>query len=131
MYVRADNPWSKVTLSHPDHENGLLKETSLGRETDVLAIFETSEGRRLALHIENKLADSVFTPFQAESYKARLPQWRMRPKLGMYHEATSVLVAPQIFYDRHTKSARLFDTYVPHEAIAAWIPAFHGSPRRA
>jgi hypothetical protein len=29
---------------------------------DVLAVFETKDKRRLALHIENKLASGSFTP---------------------------------------------------------------------
>src|SRR5437763_16413940 len=46
-------------------------------ETDVLFVFAfgTEPGRRLALHIENKLASGRFTAFQPEVYDARARLW--------------------------------------------------------
>ena len=122
--VRTDNPWSNVTLRVPDPESGLIEELIQGRDTDVLAIFATANGRRLALHIENKLAGGAFTPLQPESYRERLVQWRMKPRLGMYVEATSVLVAPRAFYERNKAAAAHFEAFVPYEAIAEYVPLF-------
>lgn len=48
----------------------------------------------------------------------------MKPKLGMYVEATSVLVAPQAFYEKNKAAAELFEAFVPHEAIAEHVPLF-------
>jgi hypothetical protein len=124
VLVRADNPWSKVNLSHSPAEDATLVELSKECETDVLAIFETKDGRRLALHIENKLANGSFTPLQPELYRERLTQWRMKPKLGMYTEATSVLVAPLAFYQRNEPAAKIFDSYVSHEDLSVHIEPF-------
>jgi hypothetical protein len=124
--VRANNPWSRVTLRLPVGEDGSVEEVIRDAETDVLAIFETGDGQRIALHIENKLEGGAFTPHQPETYRERLKQWRERPKLGMYHDATSVLVAPQAFYVRNADGARVFEAFVSHEAIAKHLPAFAG-----
>lgn len=122
--VRADNPWSRVKLSVPGQEQGTLVELVRDAETDVLAIYVTPDERRLALHIENKLARGSFTLHQPESYRARLEQWRGRAKLGMYVDATSVLVAPRAFYEANRKEADVFEAFVPHEDLAAHVPAF-------
>ena len=124
--VRADNPWSRVTLRLPNERGDTHEEVVRDAETDVLAIYEAQDGRRIALHIENKLAGGAFTPHQPASYRERLAQWRGRPKLGRYQDATSVLVAPQVFYDRNIEESKAFDAFVSHEAIAEHLPAFAG-----
>lgn len=96
-------------------------------ETDVLALFETEDKRRLALHIENKIAGGCFTPLQPELYRERLQQWQGRSNLGNYIDATSVLVAPQSFYDRFAQDAGKFDSFVRHEDIAVHLPIFGGT----
>jgi hypothetical protein len=127
VQVRADNPWSSVRLRLPAGQDGAIEEVFRDAETDVLAVFLASDGRRLALHIENKLAGGAFTPHQAESYRERLLQWRQRPKLGMYIEATSVLVAPRVFYEGNIGEAKAFEAFVSHEAIAQHLPVFAGA----
>jgi len=122
--VRADNPWSRVTLCLPVEGSDAYEEVVRDAETDVLAIFETQDERRIALHIENKLSSGTFTPHQPESYRERLKQWRDRPKLGRYQDATSVLVAPQAFYNKNANGAQVFEAFVSHEANAKHLPAF-------
>ena len=90
----------------------------------MLAVFETPDGRRLALHVENKMAGGSFTPYQPELYQARKAQWKDRDHLGRYTEATTVLVAPTSFYQKFRERAALFDSYVSHEAIAEFISDF-------
>lgn len=90
--VRANNPWSSVRL-RVSSPTGTVEDVVRDAETDVLAIYATFDGRRLGVHIENKLAAGRFTLYQPETYRERLNQWRRHPKLGMYVEATSVLVA--------------------------------------
>jgi hypothetical protein len=125
VLVRSDNPWSVVKLADPNADVvGSLEEVRRQCETDVLAVFETQGGKRVALHIENKLADGVFTELQPELYRARLTQWRMKPRLGMYAEATSVLTAPLAFYERHRTGAGLFEAFVSHEDIAVHLSTF-------
>ena len=108
----------------PNAVSGEIEMLAKQCETDVLAVYQTTDGRRLALHIENKLAGGSFTPHQPELYKERLQQWKNRPKLGQYSDATSVLVAPQEFFHRFRAQAEIFEAYVSHEEIAALLPAF-------
>ena len=124
VQTRADNPWSRVKLQVWSEQDGSMTEIRRDAETDVLAIYRTSGNCRIALHIENKLASSVFTLHQAKSYQARLTQWRNRPKLGMYIDATSILSAPQRFFDRNQTESQLFELFVSHEAVAQYLPSF-------
>ena len=126
VFCRSDNPWSTVLLKRPNSNTGELEVLSKQCETDVLAVFETIDGRRLALHVENKLANGSFTPLQPELYKERMTQWQGRSKLGSYTEATTVLVAPKVFYERYRSEASTFESYVSHEDIAAHLPLFSG-----
>jgi hypothetical protein len=103
---------------------GTLESQRRECETDILVVYETSDGRRLALHIENKLANGSFTKDQPELYRARKDQWKGRENLGNYSEAMTVLIAPQRFYDRHRPEVDKFDAYISHEAIAEHIDRF-------
>ena len=104
--------------------NGELEKLSKECETDVLAVYETTDRGRFALHIENKLAGGGFTPNQPHLYKERLGQWKNRPKLGNYSDATSVLIAPQSFLDHHRFEAEPFESRISHEAIGEFLPVF-------
>lgn len=126
VMARCDNPWSSVKLEGPNPASGEIEILSRECETDVLAVFETTDQRRFALHIENKLAGGGFTPDQPELYQARLTQWRNREKLGKYSDAASVLVAPRLFFERNEAQCRVFDFFVLHEEIATRLPAFAG-----
>jgi hypothetical protein len=128
VFCRCDNPWSSVRL---EVRNALTDEVeTLVRqcETDVLAVFAIRDGRRLALHIENKLAGGSFTPHQPELYRARKSQWKSRDKLGAYTDATTVLVAPKVFYERLRERSTLFDSYISHEEISEYVPEFGAAP---
>ena len=124
VFCRADHPWSSVSISLPDE--GTNERTTLRKEceTDVLVVFETPDGRRLAVHIENKRVGGSFTPYQPELYQARKDQWKERERLGGYTEATTVLVAPTDFIAKNRDSVGHFDAHVSHEEIAAFVPEF-------
>ena len=124
VFCRSNNPWSRVTLEAPVKLDGSFAALVRECETDVLAVYETAEKHRLALHIENKLAGGSFTSNQPELYRARLQQWRNRPKLGFYSDAASVLIAPQSFFARLSGQAQIFDVLISHEDIACWLPIF-------
>jgi hypothetical protein len=124
VFCRSNNPWGTVRLERPNLIRGELETLAKQCETDVLCVFETEDGRRLALHIENKLAEGIFTPLQPELYRERLGQWENRPKVGRYSDATSVLVAPKAFYEKFRTAADTFEAYVSHEDIAVHIPVF-------
>ena len=123
-WSRSDHPWSRVDLVIPNATDGESSVLRRDCETDVLVVYRADDGRRLALHIENKLATGSFTPHQVELYRARRDQWKGRPKLGNYSEALCVLVAPQRFHDRNLEQAQRFDAYVSHEALAEHVDAF-------
>jgi len=127
VFCRYNNPWSRVRLERRNPLSGGLEVLLSECETDVLAVYETGNGRRLALHVENKLAGGSFTRLQPELYRARLQQWKNRPKLGDYIDATSILVAPKQFFERYRAQAEIFETYVSHEELAERIPLFSQS----
>jgi hypothetical protein len=124
VFCRSDNPWSSVKFSAPNPVSGELEFLSKECETDVLAVYQTEDGRRLALHIENKIAGGSFTPDQPRLYQERLQQWMNRPKLGRYSDATSVLVAPQSFFEQHHADAIAFESYISHEELASHLSVF-------
>jgi hypothetical protein len=124
VFCRSDNPWSKVLLEVPHPTSGEIQALDKECETDVLAVYESAAGTRFALHIENKLANGRFTENQPELYRERLSQWKGRKKLGEYSDATSVLVAPREFFERHRAKAEMFESFVPHESIALYLQEF-------
>jgi hypothetical protein len=128
VFCRCDNPWSSVRLEVRNALTGEVETLVRQCETDVLAVFATRDGRRLALHIENKLADGSFTRHQPELYRARKSQWKSRDKLGAYTDATTVLIAPKVFYERLRDCATLFDSYISHEEISEYVPEFGAPP---
>ena len=124
VFCRADNPWSDVKLEVPNPVSGELESLSKECESDVLAVYQTTDDRRLALHVENKIAGGSFTPHQPELYQQRLQQWKNRSRLGNYSDATSVLVAPQSFYERYSEDAKKFECYISHEVLAFHLSIF-------
>jgi len=129
VFCRSDNPWSRVQFELPKPVSGELELLSKDCETDVLAVYETTNARRLALHIENKVAGGTFTQHQARLYQERLLQWKNRPKLGSYSDATSVLVAPESFFEQHRRDAETFETYISHEELASRLSVFGWASR--
>lgn len=124
VFCRSDNPWSSVKLQAANASTGELEVLTKECETDVLAVYVTDDNSRLAMHIENKLAGGSFTPNQPELYRERKEQWRGKPKLGMYTDATTVLVAPTAFYERFPDKSAIFDTFISHEELAEHNQAF-------
>lgn len=122
--IRANNPWGKVRMVLPNSTTGALEATRRESETDVLAIFESSNGQRLAFHIENKLANGSFTPYQPDMYAARAEAWRQIPKYGNYDEWETVLIAPASFVQGKQAEVAKFMSFISHESIAPHLPAF-------
>ena len=124
VVLRADNPWGRVRTILPNPATGALEVVVREAETDVLAVFEGASGRRLALHIENKLAGGRFTPYQPEMYATRAEAWRMVEKYGNYDEWETILIAPLSFKARNEDDARKFMSFIAHEELAEYEPAF-------
>ena len=123
-FCRWDNPWSSVQRDAPNVVSGEVASSVRQCETDVLAVFSTSDGRRMALHIENKLASGRFIPNQPEPYQERKNQWKGRNQFGNYTYATTVLIAPSRCRERLGERAAVFDSYISHEDISVHVPAF-------
>lgn len=124
---RSDHPWSKLRLILPNPDTGALEAVYREGETDVLAVFEAADGRRLGLHIENKLATGAFTPYQPEVYAARVEAWVGLERYGNYQLWETVLVAPRRFYEANLAEARKFTSYISHEDIGQRLLAFSAS----
>jgi hypothetical protein len=101
-----------------------LTDGSLG-ETDLLFVFDSNEGQRYALLIENKI-DAPPQPQQAERYRKRGEHGK---KQGLWDEYETVIMAPK----RYLESARNSSGYgavIPYEAVMAFfLSRRHGSAR--
>ena len=125
LWSRSNNPWCKVSLYLPNPHTGKDELVKRDGETDILFVFQAAEsGRRLALHIENKLASGRFTSYQPEVYEARAKWWVRNTDYGDYHEWETVLVAPSSFLKRNAAEAKKFGASIAHEDIAAHLPIF-------
>lgn len=124
VWSRSDYAWGKVRLILPNPVTGALEAVEREGETDVLVVLEGDSGRRLGLHIENKLGKGAFTPYQADVYAARADAWRGLEKYGNYQEWETVLVAPKAFYEGNLAEAAKFTSFVAHEELAEWLPEF-------
>lgn len=123
-WSRSDHPWGKVELTVVNTRTGDRETVVREGETDILVVFETPAKRRIALHIENKIASGSFTPLQPEVYAARAALWKGDSKYDCYEEWETVLVAPRQFFDRFKAEAEKFDKFVSHEDIAVHVPLF-------
>ena len=94
-------------------------------ETDLLVIYETLEGIRRALLIEDKIA-AVFMPDQDRRYRKRLDEGI---RAGQWSGGATVLIAPQKYLDG--AGGKDFDAYVSYEAALHEIEAEQQNPRTA
>ena len=126
LWSRSDNPWCTVKLLLPDLQTGEHEMVARQGETDVLLVFvfQNEPERRLALHIENKLASGRFTRFQPEVYRARAEKWVRNPRYGNYEDWDTVLLAPLLFHRQHAEIAQRFGTFIAHEDVAHYLPSF-------
>jgi len=123
-WSRSDYPWTRVEVLLPNPETGTPEPVRRDGETDVLAVFKANDGKRLGLHIENKLARGSFKQYQPEVYAARAAAWVGNSEYGNYQHWETVLVAPRRFYEANLAEARKFTSYISHEDIAERLPGF-------
>jgi hypothetical protein len=124
-WSRSNNAYSKFPFAVEDPVTGAHVMVTREGETDVLVVLEDRDGVRLALHIENKLRNSSFTPDQPAMYHARAKHWIGQKRYGEYTHFLTVLVAPERFRERNPKLSTQFDHYISHEKIASHVPAFN------
>jgi hypothetical protein len=123
-WSRSDHPWSRVEILAENPKTGVVEKVIKEGETDILVVFQTDAGRKVAIHLENKIAAGKFTLGQPELYVARAESWVGNPKYCSYEDYEIILIAPLAFYERNTIDAKKFGCYVAHEEIAAYIPIF-------
>ena len=122
-WSRSDHPWCRMTVDLKDPASGAIKTVDRDSETDVLIVLENeSSGKRLALHLENKLSNGKFTPYQPELYARRAQKWIGLEKFKSYEECKTVLVAPLEFYASCPDQSNVFDFYISYEDLASHIP---------
>lgn len=67
-----------------------------GREIDILAVFERTDGNRLGMHIECKQPTDRFSAGQAARYRERLLCWTKDGKgprtIPKHHSAVAILI---------------------------------------
>lgn len=93
-------------------------------ETDIFAVFESDDGQRFALHIENKPPHGKIDLRQAADYRRRAIHWARKEQYLSYGEFETILMAPATFIQANTACARQFDMTLSYEDLAAWIPFF-------
>jgi hypothetical protein len=121
---RANHPWCKVQVLLPNPTSGALEMIAREGETDVLLVFEGTGGKKAAFHVENKRSSGSFTDYQPEVCAARAAHWVGNQDYGGYDEWETVLLAPRSFYERNLANARKYQTFIPYEDVAAFLPPF-------
>jgi hypothetical protein len=96
-------------------------------ETDIFLVFEDAKtGKRFSLHIENKIANSTFTPNQEASYAVRATYMLHYTKAAEFRctDFDTVLIAPHSFRNKYREQSDQFGCFIAHEDIAKFIPSF-------
>lgn len=98
-----------------------------GQETDLLAIFETVEGQRVALHFEVKQPTDRFTPGgrQAANYQLRAKCWITKPPRSVlsHERAATVLLCNEHGLAKFAEDVAHFDAVITFEQIRLNFPA--------
>ena len=123
-WSRSDHPWGRFTFEVEHPETGELESITRDSETDVLVVYEGIKGNRIAFHIENKLANGKYTPYQPIFYAQRADAWLDNDKFGNYSDYETVLVAPIEFYSNNFAESQIFDKFISYEEIGLLLPEF-------
>jgi ADP-ribosyl-[dinitrogen reductase] hydrolase len=123
-WVRADNPWTTSIVQTRDSETGEITARPMQGETDVLAVYETNDGVRIGLHIENKMSGASFRTLQAERYRSRAQQWVGNPKYGNYSHWLTVVIAPKSVQRKAPDQISKFDVVIDSRAVGAFVRAY-------
>lgn len=95
------------------------------RETDIFLVFQIeANGKRFALHIENKRENGKFSDGQAEGYGPRARHMMSKDEYLDYSDFETVLIAPSTFRKKYREECDLFGAYISYEEIANFIPEF-------
>jgi hypothetical protein len=98
-----------------------------GREIDILAVFERTDGRRLGMHIECKHPGDKFSAGPAARYRERLTCWTMPEKgprtIPRHHEAVAILICDRNHNHPHPDTSQ-FDAVIFFDEIASRIQVY-------
>lgn len=98
-----------------------------GQETDLLAIFERSNGTRFALHCEVKQPTDRFpsTKDQAANYAIRAACWTKNPPTSVlpHSDAATVLLCSRAKLRDYAAHIPKFNSVITFEEIAKQFPA--------
>ncbi len=123
-WSRSDHPGGRFDFEIRNSESGEAETITRDSETDVIVIYEDTDGNRIALHIENKLANGKYTLYQPEFYAQRAKAWLNNENYGGYSDYETVLVAPLEFYANNFQDSQKFDKFVSYEEVGLLLPEF-------
>lgn len=126
--IVADNSFFRWLIEKTRYPSGSL--VSVGRsqatvhgETDLLVEYDTDEGIRHAILIEDKIA-AGFMPNQDSRYRKRLAEGINE---GRWEGGTTVLIAPQKYLDEVDEKD--FDVRISYEDVLTKIETATSGPR--
>jgi hypothetical protein len=97
-----------------------------GRETDVFAVLDDTQGARFALHIEIKQPTDRFNPkaMQADRYRARAACWvYSAPRTVLAHaDACTIILCSETKRANFATEIERFDNCITFEEIARTFP---------
>lgn len=90
-------------------------------------VFEIANNqKRFALHIENKKSNGRFLEGQAEAYRVRAQHMANQAEYLNYEAFETILIAPRSFITKYGASCGFFDSIIPYEDVARFVPEFVG-----
>jgi hypothetical protein len=109
------------------HENRCECPNLRGREIDILAVFQRSNGDRLGMHIECKHPTDRFSKGQAARYRERFGCWTKEGKgpktIPKHNAAVAILIC-----DRSNRHAAVdlscFDAVIFFDEISMHLPNY-------
>jgi hypothetical protein len=97
-------------------------------ETDIFVVFGfPGSTKRVALHIEDKPPHGKFTHNQYLNYRLRAESMAGKPQYMNYSDYTTILLAPQAFFEEHSDTVHHFNCRISYESVAQAIPEFRQS----
>lgn len=120
MNIRPRKFWWRHWWCH-------IPELKKDRETDIFMVFEIANNqKRFALHIENKKSNGRFLEGQAEAYRVRAQHMANQAEYLNYEAFETILIAPRSFITKYGASCGFFDSIIPYEDVARFVPEFVG-----
>lgn len=101
-------------------------------ETDIFVVMKVpSSEKRIALHVEDKPPHGKFTSGQYLNYKRRADFMANKEQYMNYSDYTTILLAPNSFYEENGDKVNHFDCLISYEAVSSFIPLFAQSIQEA